>query len=59
MVIGLKDVAKLFGITIVACCAAFVCTLFLSYNIDLVAIEGEIAQESRAMYDAQVMRQPR
>ncbi len=55
MVIGLKDVAKLFGITIVACCAAFVCTLFLSYNIDLVAIEGEIAQESRAMYDAQVM----
>lgn len=55
MVIGLKDVAKLFGITIVACCAAFVCTLFLSYNIDLAAIEGEIAQESRAMYDAQVM----
>lgn len=55
MVIGLKDVAKLFGITIVACCAAFVCTLFLSYNIDLAAIEGEIAQDSRAMYDAQVM----
>lgn len=55
MVIGLKDVAKLFGITIVACCAAFVCTLFLSYNIDLVAIEGEITQDIRAMYDAQVM----
>ena len=55
MVIGLKDVAKLFGITIVACCAAFVCTLFLSYNIDLVAIEGEISQDGRAMYDAQVM----
>ena len=56
MVIGLKDVTKLFGITIVACCAAFVCTLFLSYNIDLVAIKDEITTEAgMALYDAQVM----
>lgn len=39
MVIRLKDTAKLFGITIIACCAVFVCTLFLSYNIDLAAIK--------------------
>lgn len=56
MVIGLKDVTKLFGITIVSCCAAFVCTLFLSYNIDLVAIGNEITTEAAlALYDAQVM----
>jgi len=40
MVIRLKDTAKLFGITIIACCAVFVCTLFLSYNIDLAANKG-------------------
>lgn len=56
MIIGLKDGLKLFGITIVACCAAFVCTLFLSYNIDLSAIKNEITTEAGlAMYDAQVM----
>ena len=56
MIIGLKDGFKLFGITIVACCAAFVCTLFLSYNVDLSAIKGEITTEAGlAMYDAQVM----
>lgn len=56
MVIKLKDIFKLFGISIIACCAAFVCTLFLSYNIDLVAIKGEITTEAaKAMYDAQVL----
>lgn len=46
MVIRLKDTAKLFGITIIACCAVFVCTLFLSYNIDLAAIKDEITTEA-------------
>ena len=46
MVIRLKDTAKLFGITIIACCAVFVCTLFLSYNIDLAAIKDEIVTEA-------------
>lgn len=56
MVIRLKDTVKLFGITVIACCAAFVCTLFLSYNIDLAAIEGEITTEAgMAMYHAQVL----
>lgn len=55
MVIGLKDTVKLVGISIVACCAVFVCTLFLNYNIDLVAIENEITSEAGiAMYNAQV-----
>jgi len=53
MIIGLKDTVKLFGISIVACCAVFVCTLFLNYNIDLVSIENEIATETgMIMYNA-------
>ena len=56
MVIGFKDLLKLFGISIIACCAAFVCTLFLSYNVDLAAIKNEITTEAaKAMYDAQVL----
>lgn len=56
MVIRLKDTAKLFGITIIACCAVFVCTLFLSYNIDLAAIKDEIVtEEGTEMYNAQVL----
>ena len=56
MVIRLKDVFKLFGITVIACCAAFVCTLFLSYNIDLAAIKVSITtEEGTAIYNAQVL----
>lgn len=56
MVISLKDTVKLFGITIIACCAVFVCTLFLSYNIDLAVIKDEIITEEQVvMYNAQVL----
>ncbi len=56
MVIGFKDTVKLFGIAIIACCAVFVCTLFLSYNIDLAAIKDEITTEAgMVMYHAQVL----
>ncbi|MCH5324823.1 MAG: ABC transporter permease [Eubacterium sp.] len=55
MVIGIKDAAKLIGISIVACCAVFVCTLFLNYNIDIVTMKSEITTEvGIAMYNAQV-----
>lgn len=55
MVIGFKDTFKLFGISIIACCAVFVCTLFLSYNIDLAAIKDEITtEEGGIIYNAQV-----
>lgn len=56
MVIRLKDIVKLFGISIVACCAAFVCTLFLSFNIDIAAIKDAItAEEETVIYEAQVL----
>ena len=55
MVIGIKDLAKLFAITIVSCCAVFVCSLFLNYNIDVVGIKDEITTpQGMIMYDAQV-----
>ncbi len=55
MFIGLKDIIKLFGVSIIACCATFVCTLFLNYNIDLMAIEDQIHTEiGMKMYNAQV-----
>ena len=56
MVIRFKDIVKLFGISIIACCAVFVCTLFLSYNIDLAAIKDAITTEAEmVMYNAQVL----
>lgn len=53
--ICLKDTLKLFGITIICCCAAFVCTLFLYYKADLTAIrETVVLPEASVMYEAQV-----
>ena len=56
MVIGLKDTAKLFAISVITCCAVFVCTLFLNYNIDIAGIENEITSEQAViMYEAIVL----
>lgn len=55
MIVGIKDVAKLFAITIVICCAAFVCNLFLNYNADIVGIKEQISTpQALIVYDAQV-----
>ena len=55
MVIGMKDAARLVSISIIACCAVFVCTLFLNYNIDIISIKEAITTENgMAMYQALV-----
>jgi putative ABC transport system permease protein len=55
MIIRLKDAAKLIGVSIIACCAVFVCTLFLNFNIDIVKIKDLITSETMmAFYEAQV-----
>lgn len=55
MVVGIKDVLKLTGISIVSCCAVFVCTLFLNYNMDLPSVREYISSsEGIAVYNAQV-----
>ena len=55
MVVGIKDAAKLIGISIIACCAVLVCTLFLNFNMDIAGIEKEITSEQMMiLYNAQV-----
>ncbi|MCM1120686.1 MAG: ABC transporter permease [bacterium] len=55
MLIGIKDLAKLFAISVVTCCAAFVSALFLNYNTDIVEIKDDITNpQSLVLYDAQV-----
>ena len=55
MVVGIKDAVKLIGIAIVACCAVFVCTLFLNYNTDIVSIKDVLTTEAGiTLYNALV-----
>ena len=51
-----RDLIKFIGISIIACCAAFVCTLFLNYNIDLAGLKEFILTDAGiAIYNAQVL----
>ena len=55
MIISSKDIIKLFSISIVTCCSVFVCTMFLNYNVDLVAIDSsKLSEAGRTLYEAQV-----
>lgn len=53
--IGIKNVFKLIGISVTACCAVFVCTMFSNFYLDVRLIKSEIASETAMLfYDAQV-----
>jgi hypothetical protein len=55
MVVGIKDAVKLIGISIIACCAVLVCTLFLNFYMDIAGIREEIISEQvLVFYEAQV-----
>lgn len=55
MVVGIKDAAKLIGISIISCCAVLVCAMFLNFHADIVGIKDEITSEQAMIfYDAQV-----
>lgn len=55
MVIGFKNAAKLFAISVIACCAVLICTMFLNFNIDIVEIQNEITSaQVMVFYNAQV-----
>ena len=45
MLVGIKNVSKLIGISIIACCAVLVCTMFLNFYFDIRLIESEITSE--------------
>ncbi len=55
MVIGIKDAAKLIGISIVSACAVMVCTMFLNFYFDISAVR-ELVTSPPALYfyEAQV-----
>lgn len=55
MVVGIKDAAKLIGISIISCCAVLVCAMFLNFHADIVGIKDNITSEqAMVFYDAQV-----
>ena len=54
MIISFKDGLKLFGIIIVAFCAVFVCTFFLNFYMDAVAIKETVTEAQQTLYDAQL-----
>ena len=55
MVVGIKDAAKLLGISIISCCAVLVCTMFLNYYMDIVSIKEQITMpQIMVFYEAQV-----
>lgn len=53
MVVSIKDGLKLIGVAVVCACAVFVCTFFLNYYLDCLAIADGVPDESAALYDAQ------
>lgn len=55
MIVKAKDAAKLIGISIIACCAVLVCTMFLNFYMDISAIRGQITSPQDILfYEAQV-----
>lgn len=55
MTVGIKNASKLIGISIIACCAVLVCTMFLNFYFDVRLIKSEITSElSMVFYNAQV-----
>lgn len=55
MLAGIKNAPKFIGISVVACCAVFVCTMFMNFYFDVRSIGCEAMSETAAIfYDAQV-----
>ena len=49
MIVSIKDSVKFVGVAIMACCAVFVCSLFMNYGVDLKSIESQIVGEQMRM----------
>ncbi len=54
MVISLKDGLKLIGIAIISFCAVFVCTFFINYYVDAVAVGPSVEESLKQLYEAQL-----
>lgn len=54
MIISIKDIFKMIGMSIVSFCAVIVCAMFLNYYLDLITIEHLITTDASQMfYNAQ------
>ena len=54
MVISLKDGLKLIGIAVISFCAVFVCTFFINYYVDAVAVGPSVEESLKQLYEAQL-----
>lgn len=55
MVVSIKSISKLIAISVITCCAIFVCTMFLNFYFDIRSIESEITSGlMTTFYNAQV-----
>ena len=54
MIVGIKDGFKLVGMIVVSFCAVFVCTFFLNFYVDALAIADAVPSGSQPLYDAQL-----
>lgn len=55
MVIGFKDGIKLFGMAVVSACMVFVCTFFLNFYLDALAVRESVAEELIPLCEAQLL----
>ncbi len=54
MIISVKDLLKLFGISIVCCCAVFVCTFMINFYIDAQNLSN-VPENLQPLYEAQLL----
>lgn len=55
MIVGIKDTAKLAGVSIISLCAVLVCTMFFNFYLDIISIKNKITSDISLMfYNAQV-----
>lgn len=54
MVVSVKDSLKLVAISIVCCCAVFVCTFMLNFYLDVLPLGDTLGEDSRILYEAQL-----
>ena len=49
MIVGIKDGVKLVGMIVVSFCAVFVCTFFLNFYVDALAIADAVPSGSQPL----------
>lgn len=54
MLVSFKDALKQVGVSVVCFCAAFVCTFFLNFYLDVLPLENEVPEQIKPLYEAQL-----